>query len=311
MLVSCFARTFDGAALLKVHGRYQSILPLRRRPGGVYRSADSLLEQLRMKRGASILVAAWLLLLGCGGLAHAQQNLFNVPSGRITPTGDVFFQEQINFQRQGTSNTTIDFGVWDELEVGLNLLDLLIYPASDRQAQDSNSVSDVLFNAQQGFPLTEDLHLALGIQAGVSSTVNRDRVEFACFNWVVLEQDAGDWGYFYLGGYSASNAYLGSGTNVGAMLGFEYPVVEELFSLMGDVLTGTNDISVAVLGGVYTVPNTNWQISLGCQLPFPGSHNDTGIVLEITRLPGTKRSGVGALASGAPMNSAMEALPRP
>lgn len=238
-----------------------------------------------MHRCALILVSL-ALILG-GGTAFGQQNLFNVPSGRITTPGDVFFQEQVNFLRQGFSNTTIDFGVWDEFEVGINLFDLTLYPPANQQ-RDSNSDSDALLNLQRGFQLAPDLHLALGLQAGVAA-LGRSHVNFANFDWVVLEKETEEFGFLYAGAYAANDAYGGKGNHFGAMFGIEYTIIPETFALMGDVLTGSNDLSVAVLGGVYTLPNGQWQISLGCQLPFPGSHNDTGVVLEITRLP-TRRS---------------------
>jgi len=41
--------------------------------------------------------------------ATAQQNLFNVPSGKVTDLGELFFQEQFNFSGSvGTSNSTFD-----------------------------------------------------------------------------------------------------------------------------------------------------------------------------------------------------------
>lgn len=73
------------------------------------------------------LAAACLLLLATGGAAFGQQNLLNVPSGQITKSGNLFFQEQLNFARlTGTSNTTIDFGLGWGWEVGFNVLDVAL-----------------------------------------------------------------------------------------------------------------------------------------------------------------------------------------
>ena len=44
--------------------------------------------------------------------ASAQQNLFNVPSGIITPEGELFFQQQFNLGKlSGTSNTSTAIGL--------------------------------------------------------------------------------------------------------------------------------------------------------------------------------------------------------
>jgi hypothetical protein len=52
---------------------------------------------------------------------------------------------------------------------------------------------------------------------------------------------------------------------------------------MGDFISGSSDISVAVLGFVVFLPQ-HWQISLGAQIPSPNSQNDYGMVFELTKL---------------------------
>ena len=98
-------------------------------------------------------------------------------------------------------------------------------------------------------------------------------------NAVALEK----WGKYYLGGYYANHAYAGSGDSFGLMAGIEFPLIENKMHLMGDLLSGNNGISVTVLVVVFYLPN-NWQLSFGAQLPAPSSHNDYGMVFEITKL---------------------------
>jgi hypothetical protein len=62
-----------------------------------------------------------LILLSVSLSGFAQQNLFNVPSSEITQPGKVFVQQQFNFGGVGTSNTTIDYGLGNNLEVGINV----------------------------------------------------------------------------------------------------------------------------------------------------------------------------------------------
>ena len=55
-------------------------------------------------------------------IAVAQQSLFNVPSANVTPKGELFFQEQLNFGTAGESNLTTDIGLGKGFEVGLNVV---------------------------------------------------------------------------------------------------------------------------------------------------------------------------------------------
>jgi hypothetical protein len=50
---------------------------------------------------------------------------------------------------------------------------------------------------------------------------------------------------------------------------------------MKDIQTGNNDVSIAVIGGVFYVP-PGWNLSLGARLPTPRSHTRYGLVLEWT-----------------------------
>lgn len=91
------------------------------------------------------------------------------------------------------------------------------------------------------------------------------------------------WGKYYLGGYYANHAYAGTGDSFGIMAGIEYPLIPDKMHLMGDILSGNNAISVAVLGIVFFLP-ANWQLSFGAQIPSPGSNNEYGAVFEITKI---------------------------
>jgi hypothetical protein len=61
----------------------------------------------------------------------AQQNLFNVPSAEITEKNKFFFQQQFNIDSNaGDSNTTVDYGLGNNWEVGINLFNLDLYPTN-------------------------------------------------------------------------------------------------------------------------------------------------------------------------------------
>ena len=82
---------------------------------------------------------------------RAQQNLFNVPSGTITRKDEVFLQEQMNLGRFGESNTTIDYGLGNDWEAGLNIFKVNLYPGNVKPLPGESNEDALLFNIQKGF----------------------------------------------------------------------------------------------------------------------------------------------------------------
>lgn len=215
-------------------------------------------------------------------ISRAQQNLFNVPSADITEKDQFFFQQQFNVLTSpngptGSSNTTLDYGLGHELEVGINLFNV------DMQSTDGKFQNPhVLLNFQKGFNISENYKVSFGTQTGITPPLYNRTIEIPSFSYIHNALDLKHWGKFYLGSYYANPAYAGQSA-FGLMTGIDYPLIENKLHLMGDFISGDTDISVAVLGAVLFLPN-NWQLSLGAQLPAPGSHNDYGMVFEITKL---------------------------
>ncbi len=248
-----------------------------------------------MRAMARIGVGAWARLfttaacLGwCAAPASAQQNLFNVPSAEITPQNGLFFQQQFNLNRSYQSNSTISYGLGHDFEVGLNVFDLAFLP--ERGSQMGAGSPLFLVNAQKGFELTDDFKLGLGTQLGQTVPGRRADVRLANFTYLTGVADLPDErGKLYAGTYFANGQYRNQrGDPVGFMLGYDIPVIKDRFSLIGDYISGRSGISVAVIGGVYQF-NENVQLSVGAQLPSPGSHNPYGAVIELTYVPGKGR----------------------
>lgn len=209
----------------------------------------------------------------------AQQNLFNVPSSEITGKNQFFFQQQFNFSPlKGNSNTTIDYGLGNNLEVGINLFNLDLYPVNNEMQN-----PHFLVNFQKGFYINEVYKMSFGTQTGLTPPIYNARIEVPSFSYVVNALDFNKWGKYFLGGYYANHAYAGPGNSAGLMAGVEFPLIQDKLHFMGDLMTGNNDISIAVLGIVFYLPYS-WQLSFGAQLPAPGSNNDYGMVFEITKL---------------------------
>jgi hypothetical protein len=227
--------------------------------------------------GNRLIISLIIGILPCAG--WAQQNLFNVPSSDITQKNKFFFQQQFNIgAAAGNSNTTIDYGLGTNLEVGINLFNLDLYP-TDSGIHNPH----FLLNFQKAFSITESYKMSLGTQTGITPPLYHAKIEVPSFSYLNNAFDLDQWGKYYLGVYYANHAYAGSGNNVGLMAGLEIPLVEGKVHLMGDLMTGNNDISVAVVGAVFYLPSS-WQLSFGAQLPAPGSNNDYGMVFEITKL---------------------------
>lgn len=223
------------------------------------------------------------LLLLCATLfyssfGNAQQNLFNIPSSDITEDGKVFFQQQFNLGKlSGVSNTTLDYGLENNLEIGLNVFNVDMYPTNELRNP------FVLANFQKGFEINEYYKIGFGTQTGITPPMYNKDVGIPSFSYLINAVTLEHLGNYYLGSYYANHAYAGTGNFFGMMGGIEYPLFEKELHLQGDILTGNNDISVAVLGFVIFLPK-DWQLSFGAQLPSPTSHNDYGAVFEITKL---------------------------
>ncbi len=210
--------------------------------------------------------------------SFAQQSLFNVPSAEITEHGKFFFQEQINLGKlSGVANTTIDYGLENELEIGVNIFNVDLYPTNEMRNP------YVLANFQKGFTINEHYKIGVGTQTGMTPPIHTQKVDIPSFSYFNNAVNFEEYGRYNLGAYHANHAYAGEGDSFGIMAGVEYPLLEKKFHLMGDILTGNNDISVAVLGVVFFLPQ-DWQLSLGAQLPAPTSDNDYGAVIEFTKL---------------------------
>lgn len=193
----------------------------------------------------------------------------------------------MNFTRLfGQSNTTIDYGLWTDFEVGMNFLDVSIYDELPPVPFNSQSqVSpDLMFNCQQAFHPTDWWRIGVGTQIGFNPPNSIRSTRCLNFSWVVNEfLIPEERGKVYLGTYISNHPYAGPGESVGLMAGTEIPVIEGKFSLMADVITGDNDLGVAVLGGVWSLPR-RWQLSAGFQVPTIRSQAFSGLVLELTRL---------------------------
>lgn len=252
-------------------------------------SAKTKSTQLRRRRGIARFVIAslgWMVFCQTG---LAQQNLFNVPSGTVTRKDEVFLQEQMNLGRFGESNTTIDYGLGNDWEMGLNIFKVNLYPGNVNPLPGESNEDAFMFNLQKGFRPFETLIFEIGTQQGISANNGTQKVDYLNFTWSVARwapEESRFEGTLVSGVYYGNTNYLGVGNEFGWMVGLEYPLWREDLSFVADFISGTNSASVAVIGGQWTISEKKgWQISLGAQLPSPSSGNDYGAVFELTKFP--------------------------
>lgn len=237
-----------------------------------------------------------LFFLSLIQLSFGQQNFFNVPNSEITTKGHSFFQEQINTNSSTFSlNSTYDYGLAEEWEVGANLLGANI----DRQLgelihnNDMNGgplTPSLLLNTQKGVSLTEHLHLGLGAQGGSSLEFRRNQ-HLPYYTYGNLEYKAYNSEFlFVVGVFHANRAYQGAGQGW-LQLGIEFPIIEEKLHFVGDYINGNTSISEGVIGLCY-FPFQYYSISLGHQFPSPHAPTGHSTVVEFTFLPhGTLHQG--------------------
>ncbi|MCB1146824.1 MAG: hypothetical protein KDK38_08475, partial [Leptospiraceae bacterium] len=225
-------------------------------------------------------IYAFMMTIGflfCLQSAHAQQNLFNIPSGEITREGKFFYQHQLNiYNRFLESKSHLVYGLGSGWDAGLNFVGTgLVYPPNFEFIHNDDSSKGALYpyltpTIQKQFFITDFFDFNMGSQAGFNLTDRGKDSRFGFFNYAV--------GVFYFfdkksrivaGAYHTNNQYAGPGNNFGIVAGYELKITD-YFYLMGDWISGNNESSSAILGGMINVTN-RLQLCAGWLQPNPGS----------------------------------------
>lgn len=233
-----------------------------------------------------------VLLLGLGLLAQAQQNLFNIPAGELTPQGKVFYQHQTNVYGPGDleSKNHLVYGLGRGWEMGVNVLNIKmdfgrrgdVFTVNRRDSERPLKPL-VQLTGQKFFVLSPQLSTSLGTQVGTNPIrfggAGRRLTHFSYNTWIWSPRHHVR---VVAGPYLSDRGTLGAGNRAGILLGAEYPLSNKLL-LMGDFISGNNATSVSVLGINY-LATKRVQFCLGALLPNPGSRNRGGLVLELNLL---------------------------
>lgn len=222
--------------------------------------------------------------------SFSQQNLFNAVSSDITEKKKLFFQEQLNIDKENlVSNTTVDYGLGHNFEVGINLLgfDYLLNQGKfyKNDSLESAALStQFLINAQKTFNINKHLIFGIGTQLGGNAERFTDGfVNFSYINTKSILMD--NKLNINFGLYNATEGYASSYNAFGFQTGFEYKLNKKE-SVICDYFSGKGSNSVAVLGGLYYITE-RIPLSFGLQVPAPKSGNHYGFVFEFTYLPKT------------------------
>lgn len=236
-----------------------------------------------------ILVIIWAgILFLTLSPTYAQQSLFNVPSSELTTKGKLFVQQQFNFSTIVQSNTTIDYGLKHNWEIGINLLGIN-YSETEHHFFTNDLIEGdpfsplLLVNVQKGFDLSHHWKIGVGTQQGLNLTYQQHS-RYAQFSFVNLVYSSDhERVRLNTGIYKGNTRYLGEGNKGGLMCGADIALVPHKIHFMGDWILGNHDLGVAVLGLV-VYAHRRFPISLGIQLP-----NDRvspkAFVVELTWIP--------------------------
>lgn len=199
-----------------------------------------------MKQSCSVAVLTLTLTVAAAGSLLAQQNLFNIPSGDLTPKGKFFYQHQTNFYSPTSTESKNHFvyGLGRGFEAGINIVNLKIDWRSRRRKTDFLAVNNkdrlvplkplVQLTAQKFFFLGKKFKTTIGTQIG-SSMVNLGGTRLTHFTYNTWVYEPKPHTKLVVGPYVSDRGTVGSGNNVGLLVGIEYPLTKRLL-LMGDFI---------------------------------------------------------------------------
>lgn len=225
---------------------------------------------------------------------RAQQNLFNIPSGDMTPKGTYFYQHQFNIYSADYMESKSHFvwGLGNGFDAGINLINVKLNPSmQSRLFREANKPGDplsplFLATVQKQFTLSDNWQINIGTQAGLNTRAGSSR-PFTHFTYGLVRWD---WNHKLrvVGGvYNTDQYFVGRGqtsngtSKSGFIAGFELPLSRDWF-IMCDYVSGNHPSAVSVLGGMVNV-SKRVQICAGYLLPNSGASSH-GIVLELNLL---------------------------
>lgn len=229
----------------------------------------------------------FFFLLSLPIFSIAQQNFFNIPSGDITRKGKGFYQHQFNlYSNKMESKSHFVYGLNKGWDVGINLVGKGFYFAPEwrilhNDQPEKGALYPILMGTvQKQFHLSPSFDVNLGTQLGYNLSGRISNKEINYFNYALgVYHFNHHHSRIVAGLYQTTPMYVGQGNRTGMMLGYEFQL-NERWVLMGDWVSGSNDASVAVLGGMWNA-SPHLQLCAGWQIPNPQTPKPMGLVLEL------------------------------
>ena len=231
-----------------------------------------------------------LIMMMMNKVTFGQQNLFNIPSGDITPDRKIFFQQQVNLYSLNSleSKSHFVYGHTGKSEVGLNIINVPFdfkrkdnYFLGNEGRKNLPLFPAILLTWQYNLWAKGKFKLNVGTQTGINIAKKLENIRILYMHYALSVFQIGKKGRIVAGPYYV-NKYLAGMYNVGVMAGYEFPVTKR-FYLMGDYISGNHAKSSTVLGAIYCI-NKRIQLCAGYLVPFPNEDSKQGIVLELNVL---------------------------
>lgn len=206
-----------------------------------------------------------------GGKSHPFRNL---PDIDATERWAVSWQEEVNvFSYGGFANTTVDFGLPHQWNIGFSLINLNL---AGNGSQPFNP--DGFLNIEKIVGLREDWRVLIGSQLGVPLFHVTPGRRLLAFNYLDSQFDFGDI-EAHLGGYYADRAMTGRSEAFGFIAGLRLPLPVTGLFLQADYVSGHNALSAGTAQLLWEVSPA---VELGCGavIPMPGSGTDYAGLLE-------------------------------
>lgn len=224
---------------------------------------------------------------------YAQQNYFNVPSSDITEKNKVFFQHQINISTDVIqNNTTFDFGLGNNYEIGINIIGLNFEKQKNAYSFVTSNVAPyspfIMINAQKKIALNEKFSLAAGFQQGISTSTTKKTGGYYYINNVYKNETIGL--KITSGIYYATNSFIGEGKRfysndgLGFHSGIEKSIIHRKIVFQSDFISGQHSLGELVIGGAYFLTK-DLILSGGYQIPTFNSLANKAAVFELTYNP--------------------------
>ncbi len=251
---------------------------------------NHILNQARMtmKRNYLYLVSIFFVLFSNDILG--QQNLFNIPSGDITNSKKIFYQHQLNlYSDKLESKAHLVYGLGKGWDAGINLVGKGFYFSPEWRALHNDDPNKgalypiLMGTLQKQFKINEHFAINVGGQGGynLSNKLANKEINYYLYGIGI---------YYFMKGksrivgglYQTNRMFVGNGSTFGAQLGYEINLSKRWY-LMGDWISGNNDSSVGVFGGMYNLTK-RVQLCAGLLVPNPNTPKPMGIVLELNLL---------------------------